>query len=98
MQLDQLMITRTTLKLDSSMAHTHPMVFWKCTSIIGGGLCAMMGLPQLLVLLHVANLVTPTQLKMILRLTREFFSVLCSVYCMLYCNHQLGYIIQPCDS
>ena len=64
MQLALYMLSHMTLKLDSGMVHTHPVVLWKCTSRISGGLCATVGSPILLLTLHAASLDTPTRLDM----------------------------------
>ena len=80
MQLALYMRPHMTLKLDSGMdvqmMHTHLVVFCKCTSKIGGGLCATVGSPHLLQTLHAASLDTLARLHMIWCQTGEFFSVL----------------------
>ena len=102
MQLALWILPHMTLKLDSEVVHTHPVVLWKCTSIISGGLCAIMSfyLTHMLLTLHAASLDTPTLLTQMLWLTREFFSVL-ELYvavccCMsLDCNQLLAHIFNP---
>ena len=101
-QLALWILPHTTLKLDSKVVLTTPVVLWKCTSIVSGGLCAMMSLnsTHLLLTLHAASLDTPTLLTQMLWLTREFFSVL-ELYvavccCMsLDCNQLLAHIFNP---
>ena len=89
MQLALWILPHTTLKLDSEVVHTDPVVLWKCTSIVSGGQCATMSSnsTQMLLTLHAASLDTPTLLTWMLWLTRKFSSV--SVLYIVICHWTL---------